>query len=100
VNWESSGLKGGKRVEAKNKRKVITGKVVSNKMDKTVVVAVETLVRHPLYQRIIRQTKKFKAHDEKNACRNGDKVRLMETRPLSKEKRWRVIEILERSEQI
>jgi len=87
-------------VEAKNKRKVITGKVVSNKMDKTVVVAVETLVRHPLYQRIIRQTKKFKAHDEKNACRNGDKVRLMETRPLSKEKRWRVIEILERSEQI
>ncbi len=87
-------------MEAKNKRKVITGKVVSNKMDKTVVVAVETLVRHPLYQRIIRQTKKFKAHDEKNACRNGDKVRLMETRPLSKEKRWRVIEILERSEQI
>jgi small subunit ribosomal protein S17 len=83
-----------------SKRKVITGRVVSNKMDKTVVVAVETLVRHPLYQRIVRRTKKFKAHDEKNACRNGDKVKLMETRPLSKEKRWRVIEILERAEQI
>ncbi|NLI12153.1 30S ribosomal protein S17 [Pelotomaculum propionicicum] len=81
-------------------RKVLTGKVVSDKMDKTVVVAVETLVRHPLYQRTIRRTKKFKAHDEENSCHTGDKVRMMETRPLSKEKRWRVIEILERAERI
>lgn len=81
-------------------RKVLTGKVTSNKMDKTVVVAVETLVRHPLYQRIIRRTKKFMAHDEKNACHIGDKVKLMETRPLSKQKRWRVVEILEKSKHI
>ncbi len=81
-------------------RKVLTGKVISNKMDKTVVVAVETLVRHPLYQRIIRRTKKFMAHDEKNACHIGDKVKLMETRPLSKQKRWRVVEILEKSKHI
>jgi len=87
-------------VENRGMRKVLTGKVVSDKMDKTVVVAVETLVRHPLYQRIIRRTRKFKAHDEKNTCRAGDKVRIMETRPLSKEKRWRVIEIMERAEQI
>jgi small subunit ribosomal protein S17 len=87
-------------LEGQSKRKVLTGRVVSDKMDKTVVVAVETLVRHPLYQRIVRRTKKFKAHDEKNACRIGDKVKMMETRPLSKEKRWRVIEILERAEQI
>ncbi|MCL2766188.1 MAG: 30S ribosomal protein S17 [Peptococcaceae bacterium] len=81
-------------------RKVITGKVVSNKMDKTVVVAVESRVKHPRYQRIIRRTRKFKAHDVENSCRIGDKVKLMETRPLSKEKRWRVIEILERSVQL
>jgi len=87
-------------VEERGIRKVLTGKVVSDKMDKTVVVAVETLVRHPLYQRIIRRTKKFKAHDEQNSCRVGDKVKMMETRPLSKEKRWRIIEILERAEQI
>jgi small subunit ribosomal protein S17 len=87
-------------VEKRGIRKVLTGKVVSDKMDKTVVVAVETLVRHPLYQRIIRRTKKFKAHDEQNSCRIGDKVKMMETRPLSKEKRWRIIEILERAEQI
>ncbi|HOV80694.1 MAG TPA: 30S ribosomal protein S17 [Bacillota bacterium] len=87
-------------MEQRGKRKVLTGRVVSNKMEKTVVVAVETLVRHPLYQRIIRRTKKFKAHDENNSCRMGDKVKLMETRPLSKEKRWRVVEILERAEQI
>lgn len=72
------------------------GRVVSDKMDKTVVVAVETLVRHPLYQRTIRRTKKVKAHDAENACRVGDKVRIMECRPLSKEKRWRVVEIIER----
>ncbi|MCL6638765.1 MAG: 30S ribosomal protein S17 [Firmicutes bacterium] len=81
-------------------RKVRTGMVVSDKMDKTVVVAVESLVRHPLYQRTIRRTKKFKAHDEENACRIGDKVKIMETRPLSKEKRWRVVEILDRAEQM
>jgi len=66
-------------------------------MDKTVVVAVETMVRHPLYGRTVRRTKKFKAHDETNSCRVGDKVRIMETRPLSKEKRWRVAEILLRA---
>ncbi len=87
-------------MEERGNRKVLTGKVVSNKMEKTVVVAVETLVRHPLYQRIQRRTKKFKAHDQENACRIGDKVKMMETRPLSKEKHWRVIEILERAEQI
>jgi len=87
-------------LEERGMRKVLTGKVVSDKMEKTVVVAVETLVRHPLYQRTIRRTKKFKAHDEENSCHTGDKVRMMETRPLSKEKRWRVIEILERAERI
>lgn len=87
-------------MEQHGKRKVLTGRVVSDKMQKTVVVAVETLVRHPLYQRTIRRTKKFKAHDEQNSCRIGDKVKVMETRPLSKEKRWRVVEILERAEQI
>ena len=87
-------------MKGQEKRKVFTGEVVSDKMDKTVVVAVETLVRHPLYQRTVRRTKKFKAHDEKNACRVGDKVRIMETRPLSKEKRWRVVDILERAEQM
>lgn len=81
-------------------RKIRVGRVVSDKMDKTVVVAVETLVRHPLYQRTVRQTRKFKAHDEQNACRVGDRVRIMETRPLSKDKRWRVVEILERSKEI
>jgi len=86
-------------VAERGKRKVLTGTVVSDKMDKTVVVAVETLVRHPLYGRTVRRTKKFKAHDEENACRVGDRVRMMETRPLSKEKRWRIIQIIERAEQ-
>ncbi|TYO93837.1 30S ribosomal protein S17 [Desulfallas thermosapovorans] len=81
-------------------RKSQTGVVVSNKMDKTAVIAVETLVRHPLYGRTIRQTKKYKAHDEQNMCNIGDKVRIMETRPLSKDKRWRVVEILRRAEQL
>lgn len=84
----------------RNLRKSQTGVVVSNKMDKTAVIAVETLVRHPLYGRTIRQTKKFKAHDEQNMCNIGDKVRIMETRPLSKDKRWRVVEILRRAEQL
>ena len=87
-------------MEQQAMRKVIIGKVVSNKMEKTVVVSVESRVKHPLYQRIIRRTKKFKAHDAENSCRVGDKVKLMETRPLSKEKRWRVVEILERSEEV
>jgi small subunit ribosomal protein S17 len=87
-------------VEERNMRKVQIGKVVSDKMDKTVVVAIETLVRHPLYGKTIKRTKKFKAHDEDNACRIGDKVRLMETRALSKEKRWRVVEIMEREQHI
>ncbi|MEW6173234.1 MAG: 30S ribosomal protein S17 [Bacillota bacterium] len=78
-------------------RKVRIGRVVSDKMDKTVVVAVENLVRHSLYQKTIRRTKKVKAHDAENACHIGDKVKIMETRPLSKQKRWRVVEIIERS---
>jgi small subunit ribosomal protein S17 len=79
-------------------RKVREGVVISNKMDKTVVVAVETYKIHPLYRKPIRIRKKYKAHDEDNACRIGDKVRIMETRPLSKEKRWRVAEIISRGE--
>lgn len=86
--------------EQRNMRKVRQGRVVSDKMEKTIVVAVEDRVRHPLYNRTIRKTKKFKAHDEENSCRIGDTVRIMETRPLSKDKRWRVIEILERAEQL
>ncbi|GAB6158648.1 30S ribosomal protein S17 [Desulfotomaculum varum] len=86
--------------QGRNMRKVRQGRVVSDKMDKTVVVAVEDRVRHPLYNRTIRKTKKFKAHDEENSCRIGDIVRIMETRPLSKDKRWRVVEILERAEQL
>lgn len=78
-------------------RKTRIGKVVSNKMDKTIVVAIETLVRHPLYKKSIKRTTKFKAHDENNECKVGDKVMIMETRPLSKEKRWRLVEILERA---
>ncbi|MDP2871964.1 MAG: 30S ribosomal protein S17 [Bacillota bacterium] len=74
--------------------KVRQGTVVSDKMDKTVVVAVETVVRHPLYGRRIKRTKRFKAHDEGNTCAIGDVVRVMETRPLSKEKHWRVVEIV------
>lgn len=82
----------------RGKRKVRVGKVTSDKMDKTVVVAVERITRHPLYGKLMRKTKKYKAHDEENACRVGDKVRIMEVRPLSKEKRWRVVETLEKSE--
>jgi small subunit ribosomal protein S17 len=80
------------------KRKVREGLVVSNKMAKTVVVAVETRKVHPLYKKAIRLTKKYKAHDENNACKTGDKVRIAETRPLSKEKRWRVAEIISTKE--
>ena len=80
----------------RNLRKTRTGKVVSNKMDKTIVVAVENNVKHPLYNKIIKRTYKLKAHDENNDCNIGDTVRIMETRPLSKLKRWRLTEIIER----
>jgi small subunit ribosomal protein S17 len=83
----------------RSQRKTRVGKVVSDKMDKTVIIAVETLVRHPLYGRTVRRTKKYKAHDEMNACQIGDKVLMAETRPLSKEKRWRVAQILIRAEE-
>ncbi len=78
-------------------RKTRVGKVVSDKMDKTIVVAVEDRVAHPLYKKIIRRTYKLKAHDEENSCGIGDRVRVMETRPLSKDKRWRLVEILEKA---
>ncbi len=80
------------------KRKTMVGRVVSDKMDKTVVVTVETLRHHPLYKKTIRRVVKFKAHDEKNECRLGDTVKIIETRPLSKEKRWRVAEIITKRE--
>ncbi len=83
--------------EERAMRKVRVGVVVSDKMDKTCVVAVERLMAHPLYGKRVRRTKKLKAHDENNECRVGDKVRVMETRPLSKDKRWRVVEIIERA---
>jgi small subunit ribosomal protein S17 len=79
-------------------RKTRVGKVVSNKMDKTIVVAVETSVKHPLYGKIVKRTFKLKAHDEENQCNIGDKVKVMETRPLSKEKRWRLVEIVEKAQ--
>lgn len=82
--------------QQRGKRKVREGIVVSNKMSKTVVVEVERLVRHPLLGKVLRRTARFKAHDENNECREGDRVLIMETRPLSKEKRWRVVQILER----
>ena len=78
-------------------RKTRVGKVVSDKMDKTIVVAVETRVPHPLYKKIIKRTYKLKAHDESNECGAGDVVRVMETRPLSKEKRWRLVEVIEKA---
>ena len=81
----------------RNLRKVRTGKVVSDKMDKTIVVAVVDNVKHPLYNKVVKRTYKLKAHDEENACNIGDTVRVMETRPLSKDKRWRLVEIVERA---
>jgi small subunit ribosomal protein S17 len=80
------------------RRKIKLGRVVSDKMDKTVVVAVESYRRHPLYKKAVRRIKKFKAHDEQNACQEGDIVRIEETRPLSKEKRWRVVEVISKGE--
>ena len=84
-------------MEERNLRKVRVGKVVSNKMDNTIVVAIEDHVKHPLYKKIVKDTYKLKAHDEKNECNIGDTVRVMETRPLSKDKRWRLVEIVERA---
>ena len=84
-------------MEERNLRKTRTGIVVSDKMDKTVVVAVRDNVRHPLYNKIVKKTYKLKAHDENNECKVGDTVRVMETRPLSKDKRWRLVEIIERA---
>ena len=81
----------------RNMRKTNVGKVVSNKMDQTIVVAIEDSVKHPLYKKIIKRTVKLKAHDENNECNIGDRVRVMETRPLSKDKRWRVAQIIERA---
>ena len=88
-------MEGGLIVSDRNMRKVEVGKVVSDKMDKTIVVAIEDSVKHPLYKKIIKRTVKLKAHDENNECAIGDRVRVMETRPLSKEKRWRLVEIIE-----
>ncbi len=82
------------------RRKVLIGEVVSDKMDKTVVVRVERTYRHPMYGKVVKTHKKFYAHDEENQCRIGDIVKIMETRPLSKLKRWRVVEILERRERV
>ena len=84
-------------MEERNLRKVMVGTVTSNKMDKTVVVAVETSVRHGVYGKTVKRTYKLKAHDEENTCQAGDKVKVMETRPLSKDKRFRVVEIVEKA---
>ena len=81
----------------RNLRKTRVGKVVSNKMDKTIVVAIEDNVKHPLYKKIIKNTIRLKAHDENNICGVGDRVQIMETRPLSKDKRWRLVEIIEKA---
>ena len=93
----STGTAEGTTSEQRGYRKVREGYVVSDKMDKTVVVAVEDRVKHPKYGKVLRRTKKYKAHDEKNACGVGDRVLLMETRPTSATKRWRVAEILEKA---
>ena len=84
-------------MEERNLRKTRTGVVVSDKMNKTIVVAVRDNVRHPLYNKIVKKTYKLKAHDENNECKIGDTVKVMETRPLSKDKRWRLVEIMERA---
>ena len=84
-------------MEERNLRKTRTGKVTSNKMDKTIVVSIQDNVKHPLYNKIVKRTYKLKAHDEKNESNIGDTVKVMETRPLSKDKRWRLVEIIERA---
>jgi small subunit ribosomal protein S17 len=83
--------------EARNLRKTRVGKVVSNKMDKTIVVAIADNVKHPLYKKIVKRTIRLKAHDENNECNIGDRVEIMETRPLSKDKRWRLVSIIEKA---
>ena len=85
-------------MEERNLRKTRTGRVISNKMDKTIVVAVEDHVKHPLYNKIVNKTYKLKAHDENNECQVGDVVKVMETRPISKDKRWRFVELISRPE--
>lgn len=84
-------------MEVRGYRKTRTGIVVSDKMDKTIVVAIKTKVRHPLYGKMVNRTRKFKAHDENNECGVGDTVKIMETRPISKDKRWRLVEIIEKA---
>lgn len=84
-------------MEERNLRKTRVGRVVSNKMQKTIVVAIEDNVKHPLYKKVIKRTVKFKAHDEENVCGIGDKVEIMETRPLSKDKNWRLVRIIEKA---
>lgn len=84
--------------DERGNRKVRTGVVVSNKMDKTIVVAIETRVKHKLYGKIMKRTTKLKAHDEDNICQVGDRVKVMETRPLSKDKRWRLVEVIEKAQ--
>lgn len=86
--------------ETQTRKQIKVGRVVSDKMDKTVVIAVDYLKPHPLYRKIIRKTNKFHAHDEENACKVGDMVRIEESRPLSKTKRWRVVEIVQRAEEV
>jgi small subunit ribosomal protein S17 len=85
-------------LEQRALRKTRVGKVTSNKMDKTIVVAIEYSIKHPLYGKVVKRTYKLKAHDENNECQIGDKVKVMETRPLSKEKRWRLVEIVEKAQ--
>ena len=84
-------------MEQRGYRKTRVGVVVSDKMEKTIVVAIKTKVRHPLYGKMVNRTRKFKVHDEENACGIGDTVRIMETRPISKDKRWRIVEIIEKA---
>ena len=84
-------------MNGRNMRKVEVGKVVSDRMDKTIIVAVKDSVKHPLYNKIVKHTKRLKVHDENNECKIGDKVEAMETRPLSKDKRWRLVNIIERA---
>lgn len=85
-------------MEERNLRKIMIGTVTSNKMDKTIVVSVQTSVKHPIYGKVVKRTYKLKAHDEENQCQIGDKVKVMETRPLSKDKRWRLVEVLEKAD--
>ena len=84
-------------IAERNRRKIRVGQVVSDRMDKTVVVSIERLVKHPVYGRYVRRRTKFKVHDEQNACKVGDTIRFMETRPMSKDKRWRFVEFVERA---